>query len=605
LFVADGSLIPTALGVNPFMTISALSERIADRLVRQIGGEPFPAAAPAVSMSRIDPLEAINYKEADLERIFSRAQTLSIDKMINTGKLDYDTGRGVILNDTVWKGFFPRGHILNRISTAFFASFKKRFSKTPDGKYLGVTSDSDERIIANNTLEEVTITKRDGTLEPGKYILLRYTSPPWEIFYDVFKVISDDLLIGRVYLGEFPRGVRVFTFPMTHTYGLDNMTVADHEAIYSQAAVPTKDQVNGLWEMRMISNAYNTGTVAYLKFDHKPDGRLEARYQFLGLLEGMSEPVFGKDHFQLNDFTPFHDEIRFVNKDLLIGKYTTATPPGLMHLFGPNSLGLFHQEKAADGSSRFSFFYSLLRSKRTDTPPVGFLRPLLDVRLPEGLGMSFDEEMSGRYFPGFLVPQERETEKQIEARDPNLGVECSFQARASIRDLNEYYEGTEHEARLAGTIHFGDFNGRGERTFELNDRRSYFNYIRVNPETQEAEMVYRLYFKDEQGKRYLLAGRKYLQKDGGGGLSGVREITHDFTTLYGHLVELETGKELGTVLLIFRTFENPQAVGSFANYLTSFRISGTDNPFVKAQAQLRFLAFTNQFVAREYDPLML
>ncbi len=34
LFVADGSIIPTSLGVNPMLTISALSERVADLLVR-------------------------------------------------------------------------------------------------------------------------------------------------------------------------------------------------------------------------------------------------------------------------------------------------------------------------------------------------------------------------------------------------------------------------------------------------------------------------------------------------------------------------------------------------------------------------------------------
>ena len=44
----------------------------------------------------------------------------------------------------------------------------------------------------------------------------------------------------------------------------------------------------------MVSNANNTGVVAYLKFDHKPDGRLEARYQFLGLMEGLSEPSSGR-----------------------------------------------------------------------------------------------------------------------------------------------------------------------------------------------------------------------------------------------------------------------------------------------------------------------
>jgi cholesterol oxidase len=33
LYVADGSIVRTALGVNPFLTISALSERIAANII--------------------------------------------------------------------------------------------------------------------------------------------------------------------------------------------------------------------------------------------------------------------------------------------------------------------------------------------------------------------------------------------------------------------------------------------------------------------------------------------------------------------------------------------------------------------------------------------
>ncbi len=354
LFVADGSLIPSALGVNPFLTISALSERIAEHLVRNLKGEPYPARPVSVPVLAYDPLEVLKDKEPELERIFTHAETKGIEIMVNTGERSFDLGKGLIRNDTVWKGFFPRGHILNQVSTAFYTGFKKKFSRTAGG-YIGVTSDADERINVRNTLEEVSIKERTGTLDPGKYILLRYTDPPWSAFYDIFKVIHNDLLIGRVYLGAFPRGKRLFTFPMTRVYGLDNITVDDHHALYQSASAPTKEQLAGLWEMHAVANARNTGTVAYLKFDLKPDGRLEARYRFLGLLEGMVEPVFAQDHFQMNDFTPFHDEIRYVDKDFLVGKYTTASPRGCGIYSGRIHWAFSTRRPASAGRHSFPF----------------------------------------------------------------------------------------------------------------------------------------------------------------------------------------------------------------------------------------------------------
>jgi cholesterol oxidase len=609
LFVADGSMIPTAVGVNPFMTISAVSERVAERLVRKLGGEAYPERPPTVPVSQIDPSEVITYKEPDLERVFSRTVTLGIETLVNTGQHSCDVEKGIIRNDTTWKGFFPRGHLLNQVSTTFYAGFKKTFSKAASD-YAGITSDSDNRIQVRNTLEEIQLTERTGTLDPGRYILLRYPDPPWTGYYDIFKIVNEDLLIGRVYLGQYPNGVRLFTFPMSRAYGLDHMSVLDHRSLYLSGAAPTKEQLEGLWEMRAISNAANTGTVAYLKFDLKPDGRLEARYRFMGLLEGIVEPVFGQDHFQLNDFTHFHDEIRVVGKDFMVGKYTTMAPPALRELFGPNSLGLFHQDTSSGGTPQFSLFYTLRRSQLTEMPATGFLAPLLDIRLPDGLKMAFDEEMEGYYFPALSLPPGRLGDFQLNGKIPETGapagaVELSFQATINVRDLNEFFESPEHEAELGGTVHFGDWAGQGEATFVVDSHRSTFNYLRVNPATQETEMIYRFYFTDSDNKEYLLLGRKYLQKDERGGIAGVREVLVDYTTLYCHLTEVASGKELGVGRLKFKTFETPEAVGNLLGFMLSFRVLGTDNPILKAQAQLRFLALTNQFVIREYDPLVI
>ncbi len=606
LFVVDGALLPSALNVNPFLTISALSERAAERMVQSYQGLPYPAPAGQVAVHSIDPLAAISDDEDDLERIFTRVETQPMDIMVNTGQWSVDLAQRLVRNDTDWKGFFPKGHILNTLSTALFAGFKKKFTRTSTG-LTGVTSDSDGRINVNNTLQQITLAKPAGTLDAGNYVLLRYTDPPWNVFYDIFKVIDHDLLIGRVYLGNYPNGTRMFTFPMTRVYGLDHMTTADHDTLYQRSSAPTPSQLAGVWEMRAVANATDTGVAAYLEFDLKPDGRIEAHYNFMGLLEGLVHPVLGQDHFELDDFTPFHDEIRVVAPDFMVGKYVTATPPGLADLFGPGGLGIFQVTTGSNGQSQFGFDYTLTRSQAGQMPATVFLEPLLDIRMPDGLHMEFDEQMVGYFFAGFSVPAGRTGDLQIEARVPAPGapagsVSCSFQVHMLIRDLNEFFEGTEHEAQLSGTIQFGDFPGQGPQTFTIDPLKSYFNYLRINPATQEAEMDYHLYFQDGKKNEYLFFAKKYMQRDPNANVVGAQQVLHDYTTAYCHLTRTANGSELGTGLLKFKTFEDPAAVASFAQFLASFQVTGTDDPKLKAQGQLRFLAFTNQFVIREYAP---
>ena len=321
LFVADGSLLPSALAVNPFLTIAAVAERIAARIVRNLKGEAYPAPTPSVGFAGVSAIEIVERPEAELERVFQAAPSLPIEAMMNAGiEPVIDPVTKVIRNDTAWKGFFPKGHVLNQMSSLIFTGFQKRF-KQEGSKFTGITSDTDGRINARNSLEQLDLKEQKGDLEPGRYILLKYLDPPWQEFYDIFKVINKDLLIGRVYLGGPFEGERLFTFPMTRSYGFNNMKVDDHRRLWDKAAVPTKNELNGVWRMDVISNANQAGGIAHLKFDLKPDGRLESGYQLMGLIEGLVMPSFAANHFQLTDFTGFHDEIRKIDGDLMIGKW--------------------------------------------------------------------------------------------------------------------------------------------------------------------------------------------------------------------------------------------------------------------------------------------
>ncbi len=275
---------------------------------------------------------------------------------------------------------------------------------------------------------------------------------------------------------------------------------------------------------------------------------------------------------------------------------------------GNSSLGLFHTEAGGE----FGFYYTLTRATQASLPTNTLLQPFLDAQLPDGVGMTFDEEMVGWYFPGAGTSAPgREGDLTIAARipasgDPAGAVACNFTAEMTIRDVNEFVDGYEHEAQMTGTITFGEFGGQAPATFTMDASNSSFNYLRVNPQTGEAEMRYHLEFADAAGQRYTLEGVKYMQKDAAN--QAIADVLGDYTTLYTHLYQRMpdgSDKELGIGYMKFRTFENLAAVSSLAGFLASFRITGTSDPVIQLQARLRFIAFTAQFVEREYDPLAL
>ncbi len=361
--------------------------------------------------------------------------------------------------------------------------------------------------------------------------------------------------------------------------------------------------------MDIISNANQAGGIAYLQFNNKPDGRFEAHYELMGLMEGLVNPTFLKDHFQLNDFTPFHDEIRKVSGDFLVGKYVTPLPAGISTLMANSSLGLFHTE----AGGQFGFYYLLTRMKSAELPTNTLLQPFLDVQLPDGVGMTFDEQMDGWYFAGQSTSApDRDGDLTIAklipaSGDPVGAVPCSFLAHLTIADVNEFIDGYQHEAAMSGSITFGQFAGKGPATFAMNPSGSQFHYLRTNPATGEGEMDYRIEFAADDGRRFTFEGVKYMQKSQTG-TQPIADVLQCYTTLYCHVYEhLADGSKqaTGVAYLRFRTFENLAAVSNLAGFLASFRVTGTSDPAIQFQARMRFLAFTGQFVEREYDPLAI
>lgn len=540
---------------------------------------------------KVNHFEAIGYPEERLKEIFNATETGPAATMINTGVRRYDPQRRVIFNDTAWKGYFPAGSALNLISSNINSSFKKRFFLEGDA-IKGVTSDTDYFINASNTIEEVVLTEEHSGLPPGKYILLRYTDLQWRLFYDIFKVVSDNLLIGKVFVGVFPRGKEVFTFPMVRQYTFDEMTLADHRDLYDNYAVaPDVKTMQGVWDMAAVANSNHRKDVAQLEFDVKPDNAIKGRYLFMKTVHGQMKVEIDPDHLSLIDFTPFHDEIRAIDENYMLGRWTTSARLP----FGPFSIGLLQEEPTVDGPARLGFHYIIQRSQAKELRPNWLLGKLMDKQI--GVSMHFDEQMDGWCFPG----DKNADPDHIKGLDPAAGHAVKFNVRITIPSIDTFVSGAEHAATLAGTITFAQL--RGDKDVTLNvEGGSTFNYLMVNPETKYREMRYFIRF-NHKGTPFVLRGVKYMHKKEGKA-PVVEKLLEDYTTLFIR-VEEETSGELEAVgLMKFRTFESFGSVAGMFKFVTSFTVPQA-GAAATAAAIAKFDAFTTQFIFDEYDPLGL
>ena len=244
-------------------------------------------------MAGIDALDAIDYNEGQLEALFRRCPTWrSIagqqGRRAGDRRRDADHPQRSVL-----EGLLPEGPRAERHVVGDFHGLPQGVPQQ-DGKYTGITSDTDGRIHARNSLEEIEVKHGSkGTLEPGKYILLRYLDPPWQGFYDIFKIINDDLLIGRVYLGEYPeRRARV------HVPDDARVRLRPDDGGRSRGAVRGRHRRRrrrswkacGAWT-RSPTRTTRAGSRTCNSATSRTAG-FEARYQLMGLMEGLVVPSF-------------------------------------------------------------------------------------------------------------------------------------------------------------------------------------------------------------------------------------------------------------------------------------------------------------------------
>jgi choline dehydrogenase-like flavoprotein len=355
LFVCDASVFPTSVGVNPQITVMTVASIVASRIIKDWQDKYDNISLNNKSLGRTCAISQPMYCLRDnLSKLFDSVNTqFDVQMLVNAANdkagdeeanWKFDPETLAISNNSHWKGIFSRDTDIRNTLTLYFGGFWKRFTKNESGQIMGTTHPFEVPVFARN---KATNKDLDGF---GKVILLEYLDPPYNLFCDVLKIVDENTILGKAFLGKPISGREIMTFSMSRKYPFEFMTEEDHEVLYSKTKKPVLQSMVGIWEGRLVSDSTWSDPVFKFKyyFDNK-DGNTKALkndYVFGNVLAGTAIVNDKEDHVEMQDSTGgiFHDEIRQVNDDILIGKYYS----GRNYLFGwlPGGESFLHVDSA-------------------------------------------------------------------------------------------------------------------------------------------------------------------------------------------------------------------------------------------------------------------
>jgi choline dehydrogenase-like flavoprotein len=389
LYVCDASVFPTALGVNPQLTVMALATMTADKIIKNwqeiednisgtklmdkkkiatedrlaasdtsyttprtsatptIAASPMPTNTPTektttttttvtatsegsplgitchINQPRfctaraIGDLYAVTPHESDL---FPKLEN-SLDETIVIGKnWKFDPKTLKIYNNLYWKGFYGRDNDALTLVLRYFGGFYKRFWKIDDKRMRGITHPFESQIIDARSI--ATEKEIHGY---GKVIHLEYQDPPYSSAYDLLKMVDENTIIGKAFLGSYGRGIELFNFSMSRVYDVDFMTEDDLLTIFGSDELthkPKEEELAGVWEGMLVSDSAISPRSQLFYFNYE-DGEMDMRYSFANILQGRSDVRITDSLFRLDDQTALYDELRMVTPNLAVGRWVT------------------------------------------------------------------------------------------------------------------------------------------------------------------------------------------------------------------------------------------------------------------------------------------
>ena len=324
---------------------------------QQVGRRKRDLESDTPASSDLDPTWLAGATSDQLGETFRRITTLPLAQIMNAGGHQVDLAARTIFNDEHFKGWLPKETALpmRDIFARLGTGYAKRFWKQGQ-RYLGETLYLDGRIRVKHSLEELTIDRPLNDLDPGRYILLRYTDPIFDnLFYDVMKAGNDGVIVYGGYAGKFPEGRRGFNGVLMRRYSFAQLGERDHQVLFQKGARVAADSLKGRWRLSVIATSNHATPVGEITFA-RSGGTTAVRCEPV-IKPEVLVPSFVTDHFNMDAATSLEKELRSVDARTIVGRWSADIGP-LYARFLSASPGLFHRETER-GKKRYILKYVL------------------------------------------------------------------------------------------------------------------------------------------------------------------------------------------------------------------------------------------------------